>query len=206
MKSTLQILAITILTFTFTFTAYADTSKKIYRGYVVTTKGDTLRGQIQMLSPTLNEVKVKFIASNGQKQTFKAKEVLAYSFIVPTHKKGNQTITYSRKQVENAPVPFGPKDVLVERQINGKISLYNHYVETRAGQYAYNHFFLLEKDGKTVTINRENFKKAVKNVVDICTRENYEIMELDNRLQKATQDVVMKIKIKYCVCELQLAL
>lgn len=31
-------------------------------------------------------------------------------------------------------------------------------------------------------------------------------MELENRLHKSTQDVVIKIKIKHCVCELQLAL
>lgn len=167
MKIALQILAIALLTFNFTFTTHANASKKVYRGYVVTVAGDTLRGQIQMLSPTLNEVKVKFISQNGEKQTFRAKELLSYSFVVPSRKKqlDTETITYVRKKVENAPVPFGPKDILVERQINGKINLYNHYIETRAGQYAYQHFFLLEKAGKTVKVNRTNFKKAVKKMV-----------------------------------------
>ena len=168
MKKLLQILTLALLTFNFSVISHADDSKKIYGGYIVTISGDTLHGQIQMLSPTLNEVKVKFIDQNGKKQTFKAKELSSYSFTVPTFKKkqkGNQVITYVRKHVENAPIPFGPKDVLVERQATGKINLYNHYIETRAGQYAYKHYFLLEKDGATVKVDRSNFKKVVKNIV-----------------------------------------
>ena len=168
MKNILQITLITLFALSTAFTATATDSKKVYNGYVVLANGDTLKGKIQMLSPTLNEVKVKFIASNGKQQVFKSKEVLAYSFVVPTNRNkvaGSQTITYVKKNVEQSPVPFGSKEVLVERQVKGQINLYNHYVETRAGQYAYNHFFLLEKDGEIVTVNRENFKKAVKNAV-----------------------------------------
>jgi len=40
----------------------------------------------------------------------------------------------------------------------------------------------------------------------MCKEKGYQIMELDNRLQKKTQDVVFKIKIKEVVSELQLAL
>lgn len=41
----------------------------------------------------------------------------------------------------------------------------------------------------------------------MCHRREYKILEIDDRLQKkATQDVVLKIKIKEAVCELQLAI
>jgi len=60
--------------------------------------------------------------------------------------------------------------------------------------------------GKIMFTNTTDIRKAVDQVIQICSDNNYAIMELDNRLQKATQDVVMKVKVKHCVCELQLAL
>lgn len=167
MKTTLQILIIAIFSITFTTITYATNSKKIYSGYVVTNNGDTIHGKIQMLSPTLNEVKVKLIANN-KTQTFKAKEVQAYSFVVLTYKNKKhvaETITYVRKTVEEAAIPFGSKNVLVEQQVKGEVSLYNHYVETRAGQNAFKHSFYVEKGTEMVKVTRENFKKAVKNIV-----------------------------------------
>lgn len=162
-----QTLLLTILT-TLTTITYANNSNKIYSGYVVTNNGDTIRGKIQMLTPALNEVKVKLIDANGKKRIFKAKEVQAYSFVVLTYKNKkhtSETITYVRKTVDKAPVPFGSKNVLIEQQVKGQVNLYNHYVETRAGQYAYEHCFYLEKGNEMVLINRANFKKAVRKIV-----------------------------------------
>lgn len=173
MKLLLEILTITILTIAFSFTTTAndyDDAPSMYNGYVVTLKGDTLKGQIQMLSPALNEIKVKLIAATGEKQTFKAKEVKKYAFQVPaynkaTKKRGMEWITYVRKNVEEAPIPFGPKDVLLECSVNGKINVYNHYVESRTAQHAHNHFFYLETAKETVKINRDNFKSTIKEMI-----------------------------------------
>ena len=173
MKSLLHILTITTLTITFAFTATAtdyDDMPSMYNGYVVTVKGDTVTGQIQMLSPALNEIKVKLIAANGEKQIFKAKEVKKYAFQIPaynkvTKKRGMEWITYVRKKVQEAPIPFGPKDVLLERPVTGKISVYNHYVESRAAQHAHNHFFYLETGKETIRVNRKNFKSVLKDLV-----------------------------------------
>ena len=169
MKKSLQLLIIATLTFTFAFTGQA-TSKKVYNGYVVTISNETIHGQIQMLSPTLNEVKVKFIHKNGKKEIFKAKNLKAYSFQVPVYNKATksrqlQWITYTRKNVERSPLPFGTKEVLLEQLEKGQINLYNHYVETRSGQYAFNHFFYLEKGDEMIKVSRKNFKKTVKNLV-----------------------------------------
>ena len=90
-----------------------------------------------MLSPTLNEVKVKFTSTAGEKTTYKAKEVKEYGFQV--EKRNNKTrvhdvntIVYVRQNVERSPIAFGPTNVLVERQITGAISLYNHFVENNS--------------------------------------------------------------------------
>ncbi|MFT6149086.1 MAG: hypothetical protein ACJAUH_001772, partial [Saprospiraceae bacterium] len=132
--------------------------------------GETLVGQIQMLSPTMNEVKVKFIASNGKAKTYKANEVAAYSFAFPkydakTKTYKNTTIEYVKKEVTVAPIPFGPKSVLVERQVAGTVNLYNFYSETRAAEHAFAHNYFVEKNGQMIEMNRENFKTILKDMV-----------------------------------------
>ena len=53
----------------------------------------------------------------------------------------------------------------------------------------------------------EDIAKAVTAADRICKERGYEIIELDNRLQKKeTIDVVLKIRIKEAVCEFQLAM
>ena len=70
MKKSLQLIIIAVFTFAFTASA---TSKKVYKGYVVTVSNETIHGNIQMLSPTLNEVKVKLINENGTKANLQSK-------------------------------------------------------------------------------------------------------------------------------------
>ena len=158
---------------TFAVTVFANDGAKIYNGTVTLENGETLEGQIQMLSPTLNEVKVKFIASNGKATTYKAKDVASYSFEFPKYDRttksyNNETIEYVKKNVTVAPVPFGPKAVLVERQVNGAVSLYNFYAETRTAAHAFAHNYFVEKDGQMVSVTRENFKAVVKDMVADC--------------------------------------
>ena len=166
MKKSLQLLIIATLTFTFAFTGQA-TSKKVYNGYVVTISNETIHGQIQMLSPTLNEVKVKFIHKNGQKEIFKAKDLKSYSFQVPVYNKATESrqlqwITYTRKNVERSPLPFGTKEVLLEQLEKGQINLYNHFVETRGGAAPMIHMYQVEKGDETASVTRKNFKKVMK--------------------------------------------
>ena len=160
----------TAILMTFAVTVFANDDVKVYEGSVVLENGETLEGQIQMLSPTLNEVKVKFIASNGQATTYKAKEVASYSFEFPkydakTKSHKNITVEYVKKSVSVSPVPFGPKEVLVERPVEGTVSLYNFYAETRAAAHAFSHNYFVEKDGQMIEVTRENFKAVVKDMV-----------------------------------------
>ena len=160
----------TAILMTFAVTVFANDDVKVYEGSIVLENGETLVGQIQMLSPTMNEVKVKFIASNGQSTTYKAKEVASYTFDFPkydhkTKSYNNITVEYVKKNVTVAPIPFGPKEVLVERQAEGVVSLYNFYTETRAAAHAFSHNYFVEKDGQMVEVNRENFKSIMKDMV-----------------------------------------
>jgi hypothetical protein len=160
----------TAILMVFAMTAFANDDAKVYNGTITLENGETLTGQIQMLSPTMNEVKVKFIDANGKKTTYKAKEVAAYSFEFPkydhkTKTYNNEVIEYVKKAVAVSPIPFGPKEILVERQAEGTISLYNFYAETRQATHAYAHNYFVEKDGQMIEMNRENFKTILKDMV-----------------------------------------
>ena len=178
MKSLLYILTILL------FTSSVNASKS-YNGYIILNDNSRIEGIIQMLSPTLNEVKVKFISKEGDKQTFKAKEVKEYGFKVElwNHKTRiheSSIIVYSRQKVLRSPVPFGPTQVLLERQITGHINLYNHFIEANTNTDApIAHIIYVKKitENDLVSINKENYKTILK-------RMTAEYPELSARIGK----------------------
>jgi hypothetical protein len=162
--------AFTLLLMIFAFVAFANNTAKTYEGSVTLENGETLSGKIEMLSPTLNEIKVKFIDHEGIATIYKAKEVVTYSFTFSkynpqTKSYDDEIIEYVKKEMTVAPIPFGPKEVLVERQVNGSISLYNFYVETRAASEAFIHNYLVEKNGAMIELNTDNYKIILQNMV-----------------------------------------
>lgn len=169
MKNTLTLITLFTLTFIFSSNVFAGQSNKIYKGYIINNDGEKLEGEIQMLSPSLNEVKVKFISSNNEKKTYKAKDVKEYAFKIAKWNKETRNhveewVFYTRKNVERSPVPFGPTEVLVERQVNGAISMYNHFVEQNAttGE-PFIHVIYLEKENKElIAVTKENYKKILR--------------------------------------------
>jgi hypothetical protein len=171
MNRTLTIATVLIMFFALPFLANAKSNTKTYRGYVVTNSGEKLIGKIQMLSPTLNEVKVKFIGRGSTKRILKAKDVKEYSFRVKKWNKAEKQyeevwVTYIRKKVERSPIPFGPTNVLIERQIEGPISLYNHFVEQNSNTtspYIQIKYVERHKD-MLILISQENYKKVLKSL------------------------------------------
>lgn len=143
---------------------------KAYKGYVITTKGDTLEGKIEMLSPSLNEVRVKLIQEDGQAIIYRAKDVNSYSFLVPNFDKkqkqfSERWISYVKRKVKRPPVPFGPSEVLMQQEVKGKLNLFNYYIETRSRMTDYDHLVLLEKDGELIEIKKSNYKKKLKKIM-----------------------------------------
>lgn len=161
----------------------ATAAKKTFSGYVVTTEQDTLYGSIFVVSPTANELKVKFIDENKNKYNFKARDLESYAFEVPKYNKElkkhtTEWIQYVRKTVEDAPIRFGTNDILVERQVNGDIQVYNQYIEADAkiaGTLA--HFFYVESQGKVdfTKITKNNYK-------DIMKKATADFMELNKKI------------------------
>lgn len=138
---------------------------KIYDGFVVTTTGDTLHGKLQMLSPTQNQIKIKFISEETER-IFKAKELQTYSFHVltknrKTKKETSTWVNYTKKQVERPPVPFGGTEVLLQQIVGGEISLYNYYIENRT-ENTIEHLVYIEKGESLEIVNKTNYKKLLR--------------------------------------------
>jgi len=151
---------------------------KTYDGYVIKNDDTKLEGKIQMLSPTLNEVKVKFINKENKKNIFKANSVKEYGFEVQkwnhkTRQYHTQKITYTRQTVKRSPIAFGPKEVLIERQETGKINMYNHFIEQNSNiKQPFLHIVYVQKETKElVSITKKNYKKVLKEM----TTENPEL-------------------------------
>ena len=166
MKNLFTIFALTIL-----FSVSASAAKS-YQGYVVLNNDEKVEGTIQMLSPTLNEVKVKFTSTTGKKVTYKSKEVKEYGFKVEkwnskTRVHDVNTIVYVRQNVERSPIAFGPTNVLVERQEAGAVNMYNHFVEQNANtQNPFVHIVYVQKqDGDLVEVTKANYKVVLKEMI-----------------------------------------
>ena len=163
MKNFFTIFALTII---FSVSASAT---KVYQGYVVLNNDEKVEGTIEMLSPTLNEVKVKFTSHAGEKVTYKSKEVKEYGFKVEkwnneTRVHDVNTIVYVRQNVERSPIAFGPTEVLIERQVTGTINMYNHFVEQNADvANPFIHIIYAQKQtGDLVEVTDSNYKVVLK--------------------------------------------
>lgn len=166
MKNLLTTILLTVLF------AVTSNAAKVYQGYVVLNNDEKVEGTIQMLSPTLNEIKVKFTSKDGKKITYKAKQVQEYSFQV--EKWNNKTrvyevknITYTRQNVNRSPIAFGPTNVLVERQLKGSINMYNHFIEMNNNvRQPFLHVLYVEKSkDELVEVTKSNYKVTLKGMI-----------------------------------------
>lgn len=160
------------------FTISATASSKIYQGYVILNDDTKIEGSITMLSPALNEVRVKFTSKDGQKKVYKSKDVKEYSFQVTKWNDKTRThdvndIIYTRQTVQRPAIAFGSTEVLLERQITGSINMYNHFIEQNTNpNQPFAHIIYVEKDaGTLIPINKSNYKMILKEM----TREYPEL-------------------------------
>jgi len=170
LKKLLTITTVVLLLSCLSTTAIAK--NKTYYGFLVTTEDDTINGRIWMLSPTLNEVKVKITDYQKNILIYKSSKVKSYHFRVSQwnevkKKHENEWIHYVKKYVERPPVPFGSKSALLHREVSGRISLYNHYYAVHSNvKQPYEHLFYIEKKHKHfLIINKANYKSVLRELM-----------------------------------------
>lgn len=144
---------------------------KAYFGYVILNDDVKIEGTIEMLSPTLNEVKVKITTTEGQKISYKAKDVKEYGFKVEklnetTKQHESEIIIYKRKTVVRNTVAFGANEVLIQRELHGAISLYNHYYERNSntdGNIGHS-FYIEEQNEELIWLTKKNYEEVLKSM------------------------------------------
>ena len=131
MKSFIYLIILTII-IGFANTVNAQASKKAYKGYVLLESGKKITGNIEMLSPLMNQLKVKVKSlDNLNNKTFKSQEVKEYAFQIEVwnHKTSQykkEWIRYTNKEVGRSAVPFGSKKTLLLHELKGRINYYNY--------------------------------------------------------------------------------
>lgn len=159
-----------ILVLSMTSTSIAG---KSYPGYAILNDDVRIEGIIEMLSPTLNEVKVKMTTTEGIKVSYKAKDVKEYGFKVENWNKAtkqyqSQIIIYQRKKVIRNTIAFGSKEVLIQIELNGSIALYNHYYERNSNiDGNIGHSFYVQKDNEElIWLNKDNYEEVLKRMTE----------------------------------------
>lgn len=151
----------------------ASIAGRTYPGYLILNDDVRIEGTIEMLSPTLNEVKVKMVTTEGQKVSYKAKDVKEYGFNVEswnntTQKYQSQIIVYQRKKVIRNTIAFGSKEVLIQRELHGSISLYNHYYERNSnidGNIGHS-FYVQQGNNELIWLTKTNYTEVLKRMTE----------------------------------------
>jgi hypothetical protein len=129
MNRKFTILLLFIFSFQFAF-ADGGNKKNLYKGFVITSMGDTVRGQVQFINPVFNELKVRFYNEDGKRVTYKTNDIIEYAFLFPDKKdKQLKWVNYVRKRVDVSPISstVDINTVFLQRVTQGQVTLYNYY-------------------------------------------------------------------------------
>lgn len=148
--------------------AKADILKgDIYPAYVILNDDSRIEGLAVIGSLTECEVGVKFIR-NGKKIKYKTKDLKAYGYEKTIFEKGKKPskrwIHYERFKVETPPKPFAPKEVFIEREVEGEVSIYCYYIEQPANRVEPLKFeyFIKDTSGKVTIVDRKTYVQFAK--------------------------------------------
>lgn len=148
---------------------------QIYSGFIVTANyNDTIFGEVQFFNPTYNELTLVFYNEGEREQYYPADGKIAeYAFQYKKYNKETESIephwfVYVRKLVPRSPIKGGAKEVFVERQIHGDITLYNYYTlkTSKINSRRYKHNYFIEKQGTEgftlKTVERDNYREMIR--------------------------------------------
>jgi hypothetical protein len=132
-----------LLVFLFSF------ANALAQGYVITVKGDTIKGEVKPVSFGLNS-KVNIITSDKKKASFTLFQVKTFSFKDEMYRpvKGPEGYTFMKVK----------KD--------GYLSLYAFQLPN---QMSFDGYFLTKLDGSGIEVPNLNFKKVMKNFLSECS-------------------------------------
>ena len=138
---------------------------KVYKkeGYVITKAGDKISGTLLLRrDKTYDEVKIKFIDFNKVKKTYKATDIKEFAFRdIQADDAGNRVWKwnyYVSKTAENSPIPFGPKEVFMEKVVEGNVNLYQYWIQANRNiENPYKREFYLERGDEWIQLTEESY-------------------------------------------------
>jgi len=137
-------------------------------GFILEKNGKKIKGKIIPGSITDNELKITFINRSGQKKTYKPKDIKGYGYEAEIENDlglgDTEMVFYESTKADYPPKPFASKDVFMQRESEGAVSLYCYYIEVRSNpkqpfRYIY---YLKDQNGKLSKIEKDDFKKVSK--------------------------------------------
>jgi hypothetical protein len=147
------------------------------QGFIIDSKQDTIHGLIEIEDYIVAETRIKFSErlgkDYGKVKIYKPKDIKGYAIKIPVNNNSSQIveewIAYVTKDVEDAPKPFFPKTVFLERKERGIYNLYVYHVQsnTDARNTLY---FILEKSNtkQMIKVTASNFDEIASNFLNDC--------------------------------------
>ena len=166
----MRILITTVFAFLFLSSSLLAQKGEKVQGYVVLNNGQKLEGSIKVGSITDNEVKVLFFSKSGSKKTYKPTDLKGYGYeSIDLDDLGNEVMTwlhYETHKVDYPPKPFGPTTVFMQRELEGTITLYTYYIESRTDvKNPFRYFYYLKDDnGNLNKVEKDEFTNVAKKV------------------------------------------
>lgn len=137
-------------------------------GYILEKNGKKVEGKIIPGSITGNELKITFVSRSGQKKSYKPKDIKGYGYEAEIEDdlglEETEWVHYESTKADYPPKPFASKDVFMQRESEGAVSLFCYYIEVRNNpkqpfRYVY---YLKDQNGKLSKIEKDDFKKVSK--------------------------------------------
>ena len=152
-------------------------------GYIITQRGDTIKGKVKVANRAKNQVRVKFTPQSKFKSTtYKAKDkdLLGYGYQTIENNGSQQKVYKYRhflvKDADQPPVPFSSSTVFMEIKAMGSVSLFSYYVESNTQvESTYLHYYFMEakyskntNDIRQRKVLREDFERTVESFTEDC--------------------------------------
>jgi len=147
-------------------------------GYILTSKGDTVKGRIKVQTRSRNQVKVKFTKEGSKKsKSYKPKDILGYGYQTFHNNHTIQKVKRDRhflsKMADQPPVPFSSKFVFMEVKASGKAILYSFYKQNNSNvESTYTHYYFLEFEDQSRLrkITKDDFDWSVPAFLEDCPK------------------------------------
>jgi hypothetical protein len=182
-------LSFTIL-FSILFAINISAKETVFKGYIINKDGQRIDGQVKTKNVAVDEMKIIFIEGRT-KIVYKPTDLIGYGYeFLGENEFGEVTRVWrhykSKTAVSYAPRFYANKEVFMEVMEEGKVTLYDYYVETPGNiDNPYTRFFYMERQGSNelIEISEENFTTTVATYFSDNTELAQNIGTVNNRFR-----------------------